>query len=84
MSRNNQSSPASSEGGSIRIAVRFALAGLVSLAMVPPVLAGPGPCDQTASARTCTGDQSDGVVFTSPPSGLNVLNLSADIAPSIP
>jgi len=46
-----------------------------------PALAGPDACDQSAVDRTCEGNQSDGVIFTSGPNGLVVRNLSQDITP---
>ena len=61
----------------------LALGIALALGLPSVAAAGPEPCDQTATTRTCEGDQSNGVVFVSAPSELNVFNLNTDITPSI-
>ena len=79
MVRSVHAPSSSARNMTIRRAVRCALAGVALMAAVPQVLAGPDPCTTTPTVRTCSGNQSSGIVITSLPAELDVVSLTSDI-----
>ena len=57
----------------------------LTLFLINPTLvhAGPDACSSSGSSRTCQGNQSNGINFTSGVSALTVTNLSEDITPPL-
>ncbi|HEX9627924.1 MAG TPA: hypothetical protein VGA00_13380, partial [Acidiferrobacterales bacterium] len=66
---------------------RNVLAGMTACALsllgAAPVQAGPDACSGSGTSRTCQGDQSDGIGYTSGVATLTVTNLSDDITPAL-